>query len=297
MVMPNFLIIGSAKGGTTSLYYYLNQHPQVYMSSVKEPRFFALEGEELNYQNPDKGINETSITDLDSYRLLFSRVNDEIAIGEASPLYLYSQKAAERIKHYIPDAKLIVILRDPAERAYSCYMHLVREGFETLSFADSLKEEANRIRNNWAHLWHYRQAGYYYVQLKNYYDMFNHNQIRVYLYEDLDQDSTAVIQDVYSFLNVDDTFVPDLTRMNVSGKPKIQVLQTLLGTGNPVRSVLKNILPETFRKGVAQQIRSWNLERKHSMPLDDRRQLVSAYRDDILKLQDLLQRDLSAWLK
>ena len=156
MILPNFLIIGSAKAGTTSLHYYLNQHPEIYMTAVKEPRFFALEGKNLNFSGPDKDIiNSTSVTTYEEYIALFEEVSSEKAIGETSPLYLYSEKAIQRIHHYLPDVKLIVILRNPIDRAFSCYTHLLREGYESLSFADSLKAEEGRIHDNWAHLWHY----------------------------------------------------------------------------------------------------------------------------------------------
>ena len=142
MTLPNFLIIGSAKGGTSSLHYYLRQHPQIFMPDLKEPRFFALEGGILNFQNPDSAINYNSITTLREYESLFANVTNELGIGEASPLYLYSEKAARRIKHYVPDAKLMVILRNPVDRAFSCYTHLLREGYETLSFEAALKAES-----------------------------------------------------------------------------------------------------------------------------------------------------------
>ncbi len=295
--MPNFLIIGAAKGGTTSLYHYLSQHPQIYMSTVKEPRFFALEGEELNFNNPDQGINRDSITQLREYQDLFKDVKDEIAIGEASPLYLYSAKAADRIRHYIPDVKLIAILRDPSERAYSCYTHLVRENYESLSFEEGLCEEFKRIQDNWAHLWHYRQGGYYYSQLKPYFEKFSRDNIRIYRFEDLNNDSMSVVWDIYQFLGVDDAFIPDLTRMNVSGKPKIKALQTLLGTGNTTRSLIKRILPTEFRKDIARRLRSWNLKQKGEMPADIREKLIHDYREDILQLQELINTDLSAWLE
>ena len=125
MIMPNFLLIGAAKAGTSSLYGYLKQHPQIYMSPIKEPRFFALEGETLNFNGPTRGINQTSINTLEAYSQLFQKVTTEKAIGEASTIYLSSPKAPERIKHYLPDVKLIAILRDPSERAFSSYMHLV----------------------------------------------------------------------------------------------------------------------------------------------------------------------------
>jgi hypothetical protein len=296
MVMPNFLIIGAAKAGTTSLHYYLSQHPQVYMSSVKEPRFFALEGEKLNFRNPDQDINRTSITRLEDYQKLFQNVTDEIAIGETSPLYLYSSKAVERIKHYVPQAKLIAVLRHPVDRAFSCYTHLIREGYEPLSFAEGLQAEEERIQNNWAHLWHYRKAGYYYAQLKQYFDAFDSEQIRVYLYEDLNANSTEITQNICRFLGVDDTFEPDLTRMNVSGVPKSRLLYNLFKR-SPIKTALKPFFPTDLRKQIARKVKAWNLQDKPTLPGEVRAQLVEAYRDDILKLEELIQRDLSHWLK
>ena len=295
-IMPNFLILGAAKAGTTSLHYYLDQHPEIYMSKVKEPRFFALEGETPNFQNPDNLINRTSITELEEYQQLFADVSTEKAIGETSPLYLYSAKAVERIKYYIPQAKLIVVLRNPVERAYSCYTHLVREGYESLSFEAGLATESERIANNWAHLWHYRQAGYYYQQVKRYFDCFAPEQIQVYLYEDLNQDSVALVQNVCRFLEVADDFVPDLTRQNVSGIPKYKALHHLVNRGNSIRKALKRVLPQQLRSTVAQNIREWNLQAKPPLTATVAHKLKQQYREDILKLQDLLQRDLVCWL-
>jgi hypothetical protein len=122
MTMPNFLIIGAAKSGTTSLHHYLKQHPQVYMSQIKEPSFFAFEGTKPAIPGPWKRwAAHNFITDIQAYRSLFQGVSDEVAIGEASTIYLVHPTAPQRIRHYVPDAKLIAILRDPAERAYSNY--------------------------------------------------------------------------------------------------------------------------------------------------------------------------------
>ena len=295
MKLPNFLIIGAAKGGTTSLYHYLSQHPQIYMSALKEPRFFALEGEELNFQNPDKAINQTSVTTLSDYLKLFEAASDENAIGEASPLYMYSAKAVERIAHYVPSAKLIAILRNPVDRAYSCYKHLI--ALESFSFAEALNEEENRIRQNWAHLWHYRQGGYYYVQLKRYFDKFDKDQIKVYLFDELKSDPLEVVHNIFSFLQVDDSFIPDLTYKNVSNNPKIKGLQNILNSKNSFRSLSKKVVPENLRKSLAQAMRNWNSKEFPSMPEDVRQQLIEDYREDTLNLQDLIDRDLSHWLR
>ena len=293
--LPNFLIIGAAKSGTTSLYDYLNQHPQVYMSPVKEPRFFALEGEKLNFQNPDQAINETSITTFSDYCSLFDNVTHETAIGEASPLYLYSPKAVERIAHCLPEAKLIAILRNPVDRAYSCYKHLI--ALERFSFAEALEQEDKRIQQNWAHLWHYRQGGYYYLQLKRYFDKFSPEQIKVYLFDDLKAEPAKLLEDVYSFIGVDSSFIPDLTFKNVSNNPKVKSLQNITNGHSFLRSVAQQVIPYSIRKNIAEKIRQWNSKEFTPMPQDTKEQLVEGYKQDILKLQELIDRDLSHWLR
>ena len=116
MTMPNFLIIGSQKAGTTALYHYLKQHPQIFLSKIKEPCFFAFEGEELDLRSPTGApvyMNRTAVTTVESYRRLFDTVTDEKAVGEASPIYIICPKAAKRIYHYIPHVRLIAVLRNP----------------------------------------------------------------------------------------------------------------------------------------------------------------------------------------
>lgn len=298
MVMPNFLIIGAAKAGTTSLYSYLNQHPQIFMCPEKEPRFFALEGEPLDFGGPTQtSINRASINNLQAYCQLFEGVTDEIAIGEASTLYLSSPKAPERIKYYLPDVKLIAVLRDPVQRAFSSYLHLVRDGYETLSFAEGLKAEASRIQDKWQPLWYYKQRGFYYEQLKRYFDLFSADQIKIYLFEDLNRDSTAIVQDITQFLGVDDNFSPDITRENVSGIPKNRWLQTLFTKENPIKSSLKAFVPKELRQTIAQTVQKHNLGEKPTLSPEIRQELIALYRDDILQLQDLIGRDLSQWLQ
>ena len=184
IIMPNFLIIGAAKSGTSAIYHYLKQHPQIYMSPIKEPYFFAFEGEKLNFQGPGLTINESSIKEIESYRNLFQGVSDEVAIGEASTLYLYIPKAPTLIKQYVPNIKLIAILRNPVDRAYSSFMHLIRDQQEPITdFAQALKAEESRIQNNWGFLWRYQDIGFYSVQLKRYFEKFDRSQIKVYLYD------------------------------------------------------------------------------------------------------------------
>ncbi|MDJ0798482.1 MAG: sulfotransferase [Calothrix sp. MO_167.B12] len=297
-MIPNFLIIGAQKAGTTALWHYLNQHPQIYMSPVKEPGFFDFEGEKPNFSGPgDAELYNHVVTDIEEYRQLFQGAANEIAIGEATTWYLYSQKAPERIKHYIPDVKLIVILRNPVDRAYSSFMHAIRDEREPLDFAKALGEEEIRINQNWEYLWRYKQMGFYSIQLKCYFDNFDISQIKVYLYEDLNNNPAELIKDIFQFLDVDDTFMPEVfTRLNISGTRKNKTIDALLNTENPVRNFLRPILPVRLRKNIANYLRTQN-SLKPQCPLDIQKELIEVFREDILELQNLIQRDLSKWLE
>ncbi len=296
-MMPNFLILGAAKAGTTSLYHYLRQHPDIYMSPVKEPKFFALENEPLEFSRPGdrEKMQRSSVTDLDSYRALFRGAAAAKAVGEASTLYLYSSVAPSRIKHYVPAAKMLAILRHPVERAYSNFLYMARKGEEPLrDFEQALRQEATR--RAWMPTWHYTERGFYHRQLRRYYDLFPRDQIRVYLYEDLSTDPTGLLRDVFRFVGVDESFTPEsLSRHNVSGLPRSEALHGLLARPHAVRSVVRRFLPRAMRQRVAAKIRRRNLYRPQ---LSDRtrERLNTIYRDDILRLQDLIQRDLSRWL-
>ena len=297
--MPNFLIIGAAKSGTSALYHYLKQHPQIYMSPIKEPYFFAFEGEKLNYKGPGVAINDSSITDIESYRSLFKGVSDEVAIGEASTLYLYVPKASTLIQHYVPNIKLIVILRNPVDRAYSSFMHLIRDEREPITdFAQALKAEESRIKDNWGFLWRYQDFGFYSVQLERYFEKFDRSQIKVFLYDDFKREPITVLQEICSFLNVDQNFMPDMSvKRNVGGVPKNKLLQKFLKKKpGPVKNLLKKFIPYTVGDKIRGYLISKNLAKTELQP-ELRSQLVEVYRQDILKLQDLIEQDLSKWLK
>lgn len=301
MVMPNFLVIGAPKAGTSALYYYLKQHPEIYMSPVKEPHFFTFENEKINCCGPgDQERLRGTTTSLEDYIKLFDQVSGEIAIGEASTTYLGSIKAPERIKHYLPEVKLIAILRNPVDAGYASFLHLLRDGDETITdFAQALQEEEKRIHQNWDGLWRYKTRGFYYTQVKRYFDLFERDQLQIYRYEDFQQNSVEVLQSIFGFLRVDESFIPDMsTQYNVSGMPSNQRLNQLMVKPNPLKSTLNLFLPKGFRKALSTQIKEWNFNqyKKPKMSLDLRHKLTQEYREDILKLQDLIQQDLSSWL-
>jgi hypothetical protein len=292
MTMPNFLIIGAMKSGTTALYYYLEQHPEVYMSPVKEPNFFSSREQENA---------AGAVTHIGAYQHLFRGVSGERAIGEASHSYLYESRAAAQIRRYVPEAKLIAILRNPIDRAYSHFLHMVRSGAEPLDdFAQALREEEVGIHKERT-FQDYIGRGLYYNQLKRYFETFPREQVRVYLYEDLSGAPLSTVQDAFRFLEVDDSFVPDVSlRRNVSGHPKYKTLDGLLRRQGRIKHAAKVYLPARLRWRLSEafdDLKTRNLVKPPPVQSEVRRQLIGAYRDDTLKVQELIHRDLSGWLE
>jgi len=301
MTLPNFLIIGAAKSGTSSLYYYLKQHPQIYMSPVKEPHYFSFDSQTKMTKGPGDTIPD-AITDLQEYTNLFNGVKNEKAIGEASTSYLYRVEAPERIKATIPDVKLIVILRNPTERAFSAYMHLIRDQREDIkSFSEALKQESIRIQNHWDPIWHYKNVGLYSEQLSRYYKIFSRGQIRIYEFDQFISAPEELLLDIFAFLEVSQEFTPDISmKLNVSGSQKSKIIykisKGLFNTPNPIRWISRILIPKVWRQKVTNILRSKNLE-KQSIPYEAKLNLNKFYKEDILKLEAILEKDLSKWME
>ena len=296
-MMPNFIILGAAKSGTTALYHYLQQHPQIYLSPIKETEFFAFEGEELNFQGP-KDMPRLSITTLEDYQAQFDGVEGETAIGEASPVYLYSSKAPERIHNYLPDAKLIVILRNPVERAYSQFLMFIRDNREPLrDFMQAVDEEETRIAQNWAWGWHYVRVGLYHQQLKRYFERYRREQIKVYLHEELKSNTDGVLRDIFDFLEVDNTFIPNTSvKHNISGIPQNNLIHSWLYKKNLIKELVKPFLSEKLRKDIFRKLKKKQKLHKPELTKEIKQQLLPFFQEDILKLQELIDKDLSGWL-
>jgi hypothetical protein len=296
--LPTFLVIGAAKAGTTAVYDYLRQHPQVFMSAVKEPYFFALEGEPIAFGGPvaDMPINRVAVNDAGRYRALFAGGEAFAARGEASAGYLYSPRAPERIARHVPDVRLVAVLRDPVERAYSSYLYQVARGLERApTFAEALADEPRRIAENWPPLWHYRRMGFYGAQLERYYATFARGQLHVGFHEDLAGDPRAFMRELYAFIGVDSGFAPD-TRVapNPSGVPRRPGLHRLLLGSGALKTVLKRTLPRSWTARAAGRVRRSNLVRP---PLDAAvaAALRAEYADDLRRVETLTGRDLTRW--
>ncbi|EDZ95516.1 sulfotransferase [Limnospira maxima CS-328] len=292
--LPNFLIIGVEKSGTTSIYNYLNQHPEVYMSPVKETNFLEREWSLEESRKPSR------IDTLDKYTDLFKNVTNEKAIGEVSPNYLFKYKTSiPKIYKLLPNAKLIAILRHPVERAYSDYLMHIRDVIGGKN-VPSLSAQATKDPITSFTI----RKGLYAEPLAAFFEAFGRDNIKVYLYDDLQESATAFMQDIYEFIGVDPTFIPDTSkRAQKAAVPKNQTVNTVLRTQNLVRktvaSILRLFLSEATRQKIRDRLLAANYQSKAALPLaeEERQLLQDLYREDILKLQELLETDLSHWLK
>jgi hypothetical protein len=293
-MLPNFLIIGAPRSGTTTLYETLKQHPQIYLSPVKEPMFFILEGEQRTFPGPKSPTGTTTIA---AYRRLFRGVRQETAVGEASPCYLFSRQAPRRIKQYIPDAKLIAILRNPVERAYSHFAFHRLHGEEPLAdFEAALAAEQERERMGWFCFWAYRGMGCYGRQIERYASLFARRQMRFFLFEDLLSDPAALCADIFRFLGVSDTVrIRSGGRHNPSGMPRNRGMHAFLTRPNIIKQALKRVLSEKTQYNLLTMLMNRNL-RKPPLDREVRRRVLVMFREDILRTQDLIGRDLSHWL-
>ena len=299
--LPTFLIVGAAKSGTSSLHRYLKEHPDIYMPKNKEPRFFVSSiHKNLNINDPRYELfSKTTVFSFENYIELFRDVNKEKAIGEASTAYLYYyERAIPQITQFLGNVKIIIILRNPIDRAFSAYTHLLRDQFETLPFETCLRLEEKRIKENWSILNFYKDVGFYYKQVKTYKETFT--DVMVSLFDDLKEAPLSLAKDIYGFLGVNTSIVPDtMTRYNVSGIPRSKMLNDFFVKPSKLQSITravgKFVLKEDRWIKLRETLRP-KLLIKGRMKPETRLYLESIYREDISKLQDLINRDLSHWL-
>ena len=297
MTLPNFLIIGAAKSGTTSLHDYVGQHPQAYMSPLKETNFFTFDGGRPNFGGPDGDVfTRNSVYCMEHYAHLFDGQTDQIAIGEASPRYLSVEGTAARIKRCLPSVKLVAILRNPADRAFSAFSMRKRDGWESCeTLEQAIADEPRRITERWGG-GIYREGGLYARQLRQYWEHFDAKQIRVYLYEDLVSTPNQLLGDLFDFLGIDPRFRAETSqRLNVSGVIKNPILRAAWTKTHRIQRMIRPLVPRPTRQRISRFFTGLEKERL-PFPPEQRKRLVDYYHDDVEQLQGLIGRDLSAWL-
>lgn len=297
--MPDFLVIGAARAGTTALHAYLRQHPEIFMPAHKEPNFFAFEGQTLTCAGPGADYINNSVVDLAKYQALFNDAPAGSTCGEASPLYLYSDTAPERIKFHTPEAKMIVILRNPIEQAYSHFMYATKQCIENETvFSHALALETERLAQGWQPLFGYSTFPRYGEQLKRYLNLFPRDQFLIRRYEDYQSDPDGLMHDIFEFVGVDPAFTPDMSgKLNAGGVPKSQAVQDFLMKSNPVTKAVGLIVPKNTRLKIRDWLAKKNMDAPDVMSAEARTVLIERLSDDIADLEQLLGWDLSDWMR
>ena len=287
MTLPNFIVFGVAKAGTTSLFRYLDQHPQIFMCPIKGSNFFGYE-DAFDWKWTDEGapplLRHFPVTTFDEFEALFADATDQIAIGEVSPQYFRCPTAAQRIHESLPNVKLVASLRNPADRAFSGFLMRTRRGEVVKSSHEELTEESSHVIE-----------GFYYRRMKRYFDLFPRDKIKISIFEEFKKDPTKAVTDLFDFLGVDASYTPDTsTKHNPAGVPKIRWLNQIFFHPTIIRAA-KLMLPEGVQEA-AKRVQQRNLVPPPKFPADLRADLLKLYREDILKLEELLDQDLSIWL-
>lgn len=299
MRWPNFLIVGAARCGTTSLHEHLAAHKDIFMPLQKEPSFFCFAGTQPEF----KDSKHRYITSQDEYLALFQN-RAEMIVGESSTPYLYFYDTTiSNIKKFVPDykdMKILIVLRDPAERAYSQYMHNRRDLREPLTFAEAIDSEQQRMSDNWHFDFFYTDKGFYYKQVKAYMESFIN--VKVMFFDDLEQQPNRFVNEVLQFLDADsEALKKELQQRNQSGEMKVKWFKKIISNRkNPVLNFFRKLMSRETKKKLRMQVKNLLLKynlKKVEMDADVRKKLVELYKEDIMQLEKLIGVNLKPWLK
>jgi hypothetical protein len=301
MAVPNFFVAGAPKAGTTALHAALARHPSLYLSAVKEPKFFLTDGPPPTQGGPgDARTYREHVWRRADYEALFASAPANALRGESTPFYLYRHDAQARIRAEIPDAKLIVVLRDPIERAHSNWTHLWSAGLEPIDdFVQASAAESRRIANGWADFWHYLQLGMYGRQLEHLYTVFPREQVLVFRYRAMITDPAGLLDTVCGFLGVETGLLGEVPRENVTAHPvptsRHRTTGRLLRAGSAVTSRLPGHPGASVIDRLEQRLQADALPRQ-PLTWEQRQALLPRFDADIRLLESLTGEDFGDWL-
>lgn len=296
-VLPNFLIVGVARCGTTSLFHYLKQHPQIGFPKQKEPKYFSA----IHLQFPQNGTGDATvdakmIKTREAYRKLFSDLKDYQRIGEASSDYFYYHRyTISEIKKTLGDIPIIMAIRNPVERSYSAFNNLVRDGRENLSFEAALQAEENRANAGWDWMWAYKQGSRYAEGITAFQENFS--QVKVVLFEELKRNPKGVLEEIETFLGVEPYPAYDTSiHYSPSGNPKNAAIKLISSRNskwtNGLRTMAMNLFPRKFLEKIAQRFFT-----KGELPKETREYLENYFAEDVQRTRALLEDPLEIWKK
>lgn len=285
----DFFIVGAPKSGTTSLYHYLDEHPDIEMSNLKEPNFFS--DESLQFQNIYNIKNR--VNTLEKYHALFKR-RDECLKGEASVSYLFYEDVPEKIFSYNPEAKIIIILRNPIDRAYSHYLMDHSLGLISDSFHNIIRKKSKHKKSDFFYQ-QYIEVSKYTAQISRYFKVFKKENIYIIDYEEFKSNTSHIVGCVFSFLGLNNKFRPDLKqRYNIYTAPRNSFIRFCY-TNIPFRNNVANFLPRYLRN-IIKRILFTN-DKKPIMLEKNKLLLKECFKNDVRQLSKLLDQDFTKWIK
>ncbi|HXL93985.1 MAG TPA: sulfotransferase [Streptosporangiaceae bacterium] len=302
MALPDFLVIGAPKAGTTALHAALARHPGLYLSAVKEPKFFLTDGPPPDRGGPgDVQTYREHVWRRADYEALFSDAPAGTLRGESTPFYLYDLAAQRRIQSLIPAARLIVILRDPVERAHSNWTHLWSAGREPIGdFLRACAEEDRRVAAGWSSFWHYLRLGRYGEQLEHLFTLFPREQVLVFRYARLLDEPTRVLDEICAFLGVDQGIISEVPRENVTSHPERSIAHAALSRVLRGAEAVGQHLPGAAAAAATARIeRTLQRNARSRQPLtwQERQAVLPKLEDDIRLLERVIEADFSDWLR
>lgn len=300
--LPDFLIIGAPKAGTTALHAALAQHPGLYLSRVKEPKYYLCgDSPPPAYKGPgDAHSNQEWIWQRGRYQALFADVPDEVLCGESTPFYLYHRDARRRIADDLPHARLIAVLRDPVDRLYSNWMHLWVDGLEPCGdVVEACAREAARIDAGWAPFWHYQGLGRYGRQLEDLFERFPREQVLLVRYRDLVERPDQTVDRVCRFLGVAPGTVPtvpaDNSRPFVHPGLRTRLLGRAIRAGAAAGAFLPPQVWRTASRPLVDQLHRWGEAARPRLTPEQRARLLRPFLDDIALLERVTGESFDAW--
>ncbi len=301
MALPDFLVAGVPKAGTTALHAALSRHPGLYMSPIKEPKFFLTDGPPPAKGGPGDALTyREHVWRRDRYEALFDAAPPGALRGESTPLYLYDRAALRRIRGLIPAAKLIVVLRDPVERAHSNWTHLWSAGLEPVGdFVRACAAEERRIAAGWASFWHYTRLGRYGEQLDYAFSLFAREQVLVLRYRQLVDEPAAALDRICAFLGVRAGVLGEIPRENVTAHPERTLAHRAVSLAMRAGDTAGRLLPGNVASAATHRLeRFLQRSRRERQPLgwEQRQALLPKFEDDIKLLEKVLGEDFGDWL-
>ena len=299
---PDALVIGAPKAGTSALHAALARHPQVYAAPVKEPKhYMCTEAPPPAYIGPgDAHSQQEWVWRADDYAALFDAAPAGSVRLESTPFYLYLRSARRRIAEELPDAKLVVIVRDPVDRAYSNWMHLYVDGLEPeADVVEACRAEEERIAAGWAPFWHYRRMGRYGEQLADLFAHVERERVLVLRYRQLVDAPVETLDTVSRFLGIEEgrvgTVPPDNSRGFVRPGLRTDVLSRVIRLGAAAGAYAP---PQVWRQAsrpLTRALQRGGPDRRPRLTADQRSELLEGCTDDIGLLEEVLGQSFDDW--